>query len=123
MVNVLFIALGGAAGSLSRYALGLAVQHWLPTQFPLGTMVVNLLGCFLFGVVAGLVERGNLVSPAAEMGLLVGFLGAFTTFSTFAFHNTQMLYDGRLAWFAANILVQNVAGIAALFAGLALTRP
>ncbi|MFM1918766.1 MAG: hypothetical protein RLZZ303_400 [Candidatus Hydrogenedentota bacterium] len=123
MVNLFFIALGGAAGSLSRYGLGLAIQHWLPSQFPFATMVVNLLGCFLFGVVAGLVERGNLVSPAAEMALLVGFLGAFTTFSTFAFHNTLMLQDGKLMWFAANIMVQNVAGIAVLFAGLALTRP
>lgn len=123
MTNLLLIAAGGALGSLSRYGLGLAVQNAVPTEFPWGTIAVNLLGCFLFGVVTGLIERGNVLPPHSEMALLVGFMGAFTTFSTFAFHNTLFLQEGRLAWLAANLILQNVAGIALLIAGLAIARP
>ena len=123
MNNLLIIAVGGALGSVSRYGLGVAVQGAVPTAFPWGIVVVNLLGCFLFGVVAGLVARGNVLPGYAESALLIGFLGGFTTFSTFAFNNATMLQDGRIGWLAANLLIQNIGGIVLLFAGLLLTRP
>lgn len=123
MNKLILIAAGGALGSMARYGLGLAVQVGVPSAFPWGTVAINLLGCFLFGVVAGLIERGNVLPEGSEMLLLVGFMGAFTTFSTFAFHNTSMIFDGKLGWLAANIILQNAAGILLLFGGLMLARP
>lgn len=118
--NVLVMGLAGFAGTLARYGLGAWVQRHSPVAFPLGTLVVNALGCFLFGLIWALAE--SRLERAAEMRLygLIGFLGAFTTFSTFAFDSTQMLLARDWAALGANLLLQNVLGVVCVILGLAL---
>ena len=117
------LAGAGALGALARYGLGGAVQRLSgASAFPWGTLAVNALGCFLFGVVWSLAEERMLMSPEARVIALVGFLGAFTTFSSFAFETVQFVRDSQWAFAAANILAQNILGVAAVFAGMAAGR-
>ena len=80
--EILWIALAGALGTLARYGLGGAVQTVLGQNFPWGTLVVNAIGCLLFGLVWTLAEERLLISGHLRFIVLVGFMGAFTTFST-----------------------------------------
>ena len=80
--NVLWVALGGAIGSSSRYLAGLAMAAWLGESWPWATLAVNLLGCLAMGALAGLAE-GVPVHPAVKLALATGVLGGFTTFSAF----------------------------------------
>ena len=127
MTKLLWIAAGGAAGSLARYGLSSLVAHWAGTRFPWGTFLINVLGCLFFGLLWAAIE--NLYRPAhgARLLLLTGFLGAFTTFSTFAFESAALLRAGQWAAAFANIAGQNLLGLAALFVGLwlgqSLVRP
>lgn len=111
------ILLFGGLGSVARYGLSEAVDHATGKEFPYGTMLVNLLGCLLFGVVWALFARQQL-SEEWRLLLLVGFLGGFTTFSSFAFHNEQMLMSGQWGALLANVAVQNIIGVAAVWLGI-----
>ena len=115
--NCGWIALLGGVGSVARYGLTELVETWFGKAFPYGTMMVNLLGCLLFGIVWGSCTRG-VISEQWRLILLVGFLGGFTTFSSFAFHNEQMLVQKQWAAFMLNVLVQNIAGVAAVWVGI-----
>ena len=97
-------------------------QRLHSTAMPWGTLAVNALGCLLFGVVWSLAEERMLISSQARTIVLVGFMGAFTTFSTYAFETAQMLGDSEWLLAAGNLLVQNVLGIALVLAGMALGR-
>ena len=122
MQKLLLIAIAGGLGTLSRYALSGLVHKIVQTNFPLGTMVVNILGCFLFGIVWGLSENSLLVSPASRAIVLTGFMGAFTTFSTFMFESNALLESGQYLSLLANIALQNILGLAFVFLALTLTR-
>jgi CrcB protein len=117
-----WLAGAGAVGTLARYGLSGLVQRLLPTEFPWGTLAVNALGCLLFGIVWSLAEERMLISGQTRIILLIGFMGAFTTFSTFAFETGQMLDDSEWLLAAANILLQNVLGIFLVLAGMALGK-
>ncbi|MBI1318248.1 MAG: fluoride efflux transporter CrcB [Candidatus Hydrogenedens sp.] len=123
MTKILLIALGGAAGSVSRYSLGLWIDKATGSPYSYGTLAANLLGCLLFGVVAGLLERGDVLPKHADVLLLTGFMGAFTTFSTFAFHNMMFAHEGKVGYLLFNVLAQNLLGFAAVFAGFLAARP
>lgn len=116
-----WIILAGGIGSLARYGLTEWVESWFGKLFPYGTMIVNLVGCLLFGVVWGSCDRGAL-SVETRLILLVGFMGGFTTFSSFAFHNEQMIVDKQWAYLMVNVLVQNIVGIAAIWVGIKLAE-
>ncbi len=118
---VFWIAVAGVAGTLCRYFLGGFVQR-LGWHFPWGTFMVNMLGCFLFGLVWSLAEGRATIGPQTRTALLIGFMGAFTTFSTFAFETTQRIVDGQWGQVAANLLLQNGVGIALMLLGLRLGR-
>ena len=120
--KILWLGLAGAAGALARYALATAVQRWCGVRFPWGTFVVNVVGCFVFGLVWTLAEERDWIPAGARLVALTGFLGAFTTFSTFAFETGALMREADWAAAAANFAGQNVLGIAALFAGAALGR-
>lgn len=122
MIKIACIALGGALGALSRYGMGELVTKVTGSEFPWGTLLVNLLGCLLFGLLAGLAEQRIPLSEETRLFLMVGFLGAFTTFSTFAFHSGLFAHEGQWGWAIANILLSNVLGIALLLGGLLLGR-
>jgi CrcB protein len=119
--KLFWLALAGALGTVVRYGLGGIVQRATPA-FPLGTLAVNGLGCLLFGIVWSLAEERFLVSGETRLVVLVGFMGAFTTFSTYAFETAQMLRDSGWLVAATNVLVQNALGLIGVLAGMAIGR-
>lgn len=116
------LALAGAAGTLCRFGLAGLANAILGKSFPWGTLAVNAVGCLLFGLIAPQVETRLTLSPQARLMLLTGFLGAFTTFSTFAFETTEYLNEQGWLVAAANLIAQNVLGILCVLAGMALAR-
>jgi len=116
------LALAGTAGTLARYWLSGLVYDVVGRDFPWGTAAVNILGCFLFGLVWELGEDRMLLRTEARVVLLTGFMGAFTTFSTFIFESAGYLEEGRYLPALANVAFQTILGFAALFAGLILGR-
>jgi CrcB protein len=118
----LTVAVAGGLGSAARFALAGLVQRLTGPAFPWGTLAVNATGCLLFGVVAGALESRVALDQALRPFLLIGFMGAFTTFSTFAFESTAMLADRQWGFLAANVLGQNLLGLALVVVGLALGR-
>ena len=120
--KLLWLAAAGAAGTLARYGLGGLVQRLHESTYPWGTLVVNGLGCFLFGLVWALAEERLVISGETRLVALVGFMGAFTTFSTYAFETGAMLRDAEWLLASGNLLAHNVLGIAFFFLGTALGR-
>lgn len=120
--QLVLLAVAGAVGTLARYWLGGVVQRLCGTGFPWGTIVINVTGCLLFGLIWTLAEDRLLISPESRVVALTGFMGAFTTFSTFAFETSQLLAGAE--WFRAvcNVVLQNVVGVAAVMLGFALGR-
>jgi CrcB protein len=100
----------------------MAVDRTVQGAFPWGTFAVNMVGCFLFGLVYAAFEQ-RLEWPGDLRGIvLTGFMGAFTTYSTFAFNTADLIRESQYALAAANVIAQNVLGVALIFAGLALGR-
>ncbi|MBN2475946.1 MAG: CrcB family protein [Pirellulales bacterium] len=118
--KLLLIALAGGLGTLARYGLSGAVQNWVGRDFPWGTAVVNLLGCFTFGVVWASMEGRWAASGETRALVLVGFMGAFTTFSTFVFETGAFLQDSQWALALGNVALQNIVGVIALLLGMAV---
>jgi CrcB protein len=122
LLHALLVGTGGFAGALLRYGLGGIVHRQFPlTTFPLGTLSVNLLGCLLIGIVAGLAESRQLFSPELRVLILIGLLGGFTTFSTFGFETIAMLRDSQYLGAAANVGMHVFAGLLLVWVGYALT--
>ena len=101
---------GGIAGTLSRYLLAGWVYGALGTNFPYGTLLVNLIGCFLIGFLAALSEEKFLLGPEARLLLMVGFCGAFTTFSTFMLETANLLKEGDTWKAFGNVAISVVIG-------------
>lgn len=118
--KLLLMALAGAAGALARYGLSNAVHALAGKSFPWGTMAVNVLGCFLFGLVWALGEARELLAAETRTILLAGFMGAFTTFSTFVFESEQLLRGAQWLALACNLASQLGLGLGALVLGRAL---
>lgn len=120
--KILLIAVAGAAGSLARYGLGSVVQRAAGVGFPWGTTVVNILGCLMFGIIWSLAEHRIELGSSFRIFALVGFMGAFTTFSTFQFETAQLLRDSQWLMACGNLLLQNSVGLTAIVAGMALGK-
>lgn len=120
--KVLLLMLGGAGGTLARVGMVSLVGRFSPAPLPVGTLVVNGLGCFLFGLVWAVAERRMAMSQAGTVALLAGFIGAFTTFSTFAFETVHLARQTDYAWAAANMVSQNIVGVVMLLLGVAAGR-
>lgn len=116
--SFLLLGLAGAMGTWARVGLSRGVQEWVSLRFPVGTLVVNLIGCFAFGCVWAAAEQKAWLDERSRQLICIGFLGAFTTFSTFAFDNAQSLRAGQLGPLILNVVISNVAGIAAAWLGL-----
>lgn len=121
-MRLLWIGLGGALGSVARYLFSMAILRASGSLFPIGTFGVNLVGCVLFGAIAGAAEQRVQLAPDLRMFLLVGVLGGFTTFSTYAFESFSLIRDGQFAAAAVNIVGQVVAGLVGLWAGYVITN-
>lgn len=122
MQKFICLAAAGAAGTLARYALSGAVQRVLGAGFPWGTLAVNLLGCFLAGLFWSLSEYRLSVSGETRIIVLMGFMGAFTTFSAFMLETGHLVRDAEWIRVAANVALQNGIGATAVFAGIFLGR-
>ncbi|RRQ19973.1 fluoride efflux transporter CrcB [Thiohalobacter thiocyanaticus] len=122
MIHWLAIALGGALGSVLRYAVSTGVHQWWGREFPYGTLVVNVLGSLLMGVLFILLVERLAVAPALRAFWLVGLLGAFTTFSTFSLETLNLMQAGELGRAAANVLLSVLLCIGAAAIGIALGR-
>ena len=122
MKTVIIVFTGSGIGGVARFA----VQSWVASLdqfvFPLGTFIVNLTGCFLIGLFYALGERGSLLTPEWRIALTTGFCGGFTTFSTFAFENMNLLRTGDYVYFVLYILLSILLGITGVFLGIGIIK-
>lgn len=120
-MNFLLVALGGALGAVARYGLVLLVRPHSP-GWPLGTLVVNLIGCLAIGVIGGAGQ--HVLSPRADSRVwafaVIGILGGFTTFSSFGLETVELVEEGRMASAAAYIALSNVVGLGFAWLGYVL---
>ena len=120
-MNLLLVGVGGFIGSIGRYVLAGAIHQVLHNStFPYGTMVVNIVGCFVIGFLNGLAETRQLLSPELRLFLLIGLLGGFTTFSTFGYETMALLRDSQIGAALANVLVQVTVGLLCVWLGYSL---
>jgi CrcB protein len=123
MLKLLLIALGGAVGTLARYGTSTALLRATERSgFPIGTLAVNLLGCLLVGYLNGLFLERLVLRQEYRLMVLVGFLGGYTTFSTFGWESASLLRDGQYVRATANLLIHNVLGVALVVVGYGLGR-
>ncbi len=121
-MRTLLIGGAGALGAMARYGLeGIVSTRW-PGLFPLGTFVVNVTGCFVLGFVFTLTTERFMVDPTIRSAVTIGFLGAYTTFSTFSLETLRLIEDGAYLVAAGNALGSLAAGLAAVYVGIVLGR-
>lgn len=121
MNHLLMVAAGGSLGALCRYGFATAAARFLGTRFPWGTLLANLTGCFLIGIAFALADRTNILSPSARLFFMTGFLGALTTFSTFALESVNYLRTGSMVAMT-NFLLNNIGGGLLVFLGFWVVR-
>lgn len=122
MERFIYVSLGAIFGANSRYLVGLWAAERLGVSFPFGTMIVNITGCFLIGLFNGLSEAGLNIDPNLRLMFTVGFLGAFTTFSSFGFESISLLRLSSLTAAFLNIGVNVIVGLLAVVLGLYAAR-
>lgn len=120
--KILLISIAGALGTLARYALAGLVQRNSGTLFPCGTLVVNVTGCLIAGVLWTLCEYRLQISGSTRAVFFIGFLGSFTTFSAFILETGGMISDSEYLRAGINIMLQNTLGVIAFFAGVFAAR-
>lgn len=117
-MTLLLIATTGALGALARYGVGIAAQRFLGESFPFSTLLVNVVGCLIIGVA----HSACLARPSAEQwirhGLMIGFLGVLTTFSTFSLDSVRLMQDGKTQLALVNVLTSVVVCLIATWVGL-----
>ena len=120
--KIICLAVAGAAGTLARYWLGGFVQRNITTDFPLGTVAVNIIGCLAFGLLWAFMENRLSISGQMRIVVFVGFFGAFTTFSSFVFETARLLDESQWLWASANVILQNVLGLVGIIIGMTIGR-
>ncbi|MCQ2284755.1 MAG: fluoride efflux transporter CrcB [Bacteroidales bacterium] len=118
--NILYVMLGGSVGAALRYLVGVLCLHWRWTSLPWGTLLVNLIGCFLLGMLMGLGEKNTHFNPGLYLMLTVGLCGAFTTFSTFTADAFRMMNNGQWLMPMLYVCVSIVAGFLLFYVGRTL---
>jgi len=123
LLIILFVGVGGFIGAILRYLITNWVQDTLHTlSLPYGTLTVNIVGCLLIGLLAGLTESRNLLGPETRALILVGVLGGFTTFSTFGYETIQLLRDGESLAAFSNVGLQLCLGLVAVWIGYSASQ-
>lgn len=120
-MQLIAIGVGGAIGAVLRFVISGIAYNVLGQNFPWGTLVVNMIGCFLIGLFSQLFEE-IAISPNLRVLVLVGGLGAFTTFSTYALENVNLLRDGQFGIAFLDILASTALGLIFVFLGMALAN-
>jgi CrcB protein len=118
----LLIAIGGALGSITRYLVGSTVTNRMGTRFPYGTFVINLTACLIIGFFMAAAERRTEVSPALRFLIPIGFVGAYSTFSTFEWETFVHLQTGDFLIAALYVSLSILLGLLAVWAGVVLAR-
>ncbi|MGI9534184.1 MAG: fluoride efflux transporter CrcB [Thermodesulfobacteriota bacterium] len=121
MINIILISIGGAVGALSRYTLTNLISREFQSNFPLGTLGVNLLGCFIIGIAWQFSEHFA-IAKNVRLFFFVGLLGAFTTFSTFGLESLHLFKDGEVKSAVLNIFLNNILGIILVLLGIFVYR-
>jgi len=121
-LSFLAIAIGGAGGSVARFLLAREMGYWLGNFLPYGTLAVNVLGSFVLGWLATVFLDRPEINSALQLGVTVGFLGAFTTFSAFSFESVQLLLSGAVWRAALNVTANTVACLGMCYLGMQLAR-
>jgi CrcB protein len=123
MKDILLVGVGGALGALSRYGLGLAILRWLGPGFPWATLFINVSGCLLIGMAMGGGAGATAFLPRElKLAAVIGFLGAFTTFSTFGYETISLLQGGKPALAVGYVLASVFLGLASVGLGIWVTR-
>lgn len=122
MQIVLLIGLGGFFGTIARYLIGNVFTHYNKPQFPFATLTVNLLGCFIIGLIYGWFEKQQLDSTDWKLILTAGFCGGFTTFSAFSMENLQLMRDGQTLMAILYIFSSLLFGLLLTWLGMSLSR-
>lgn len=120
--TLLLIGLGGFLGSISRYLTSVLCNSFFPLTFPLGTFVVNIMGCLVIGIVYGLSGRMDWMTPEWRLFLATGFCGGYTTFSSFTFENADLLQSGNYWTFGLYTIASCTLGLLAVFAGILIAK-
>ncbi|MET0534501.1 MAG: fluoride efflux transporter CrcB [Steroidobacter sp.] len=122
MKSILLVALGGAVGSVARFKLsGWVLQQSPDWRFPAGTFVVNVIGCFIAGLLAGLAVKQDVFTPEARVFLVAGLLGGFTTFSAFGLETLLLLKRGQAGIAVANIVASVAIGLLVAWLGYGIS--
>ena len=121
MVRLMWVALGGAIGTVCRYIVSSLDYKFSNGIFPVSTILINLIGSLVIGFLWGFFERST-ISPNIRMFVFIGLLGGFTTFSTFCLENFNLIRDSELKIAIWNIVITNVLGLVFVFFGFAFSR-
>ncbi len=122
MRTLVFIGVGGMFGSIARYLTGQFFSKYLSLTLPVGTLAVNLVGAFLIGIIIGLGERHQWFTEPWHFFLAVGFCGSFTTFSTFAYENYELMREGHIGTLIFYVSFSLIAGSLLAWGGYELSK-
>jgi len=120
--NIFLVGLGGLIGSVARYLVAVLFAGQFTSSFPIATFTVNIVGCFIIGILFALSDRGNILSPEWRVFLTTGFCGGFTTFSTFSYESIKLIQDGEFFYLGLYVALSVVVGFAATYLGIIVVR-
>jgi CrcB protein len=120
--TILYIAIGGAIGSVLRYLTSVFVNKYWANQFPFATLLTNVLGCLIIGFLIGILEKNNLANSNLKWFLITGFCGGYTTFSTFGYENYSLFQSNNSLLAFGYIALSILLGIFAVWLGLFVAK-
>ncbi len=119
---ILLIGIGSFLGGISRYYSQQVITKFFPSALPYGTLTVNIVGCFLIGLIYGLSDRGNIMTPELRVFLSTGFCGGFTTFSTFSYESINLMQDAQFLNLFLYVALSVIIGFASTYLGILIIK-